>query len=63
MEQVQRLADARPKGSSAVNLTAPQWQEPSTVTGSAEPVSMVKAFSKRKTRPSNEPVSLNDQNP
>src|SRR5437764_15397716 len=33
-EQVHRRAEARPCGSSAVNFTAPQWQEPLRVIGS-----------------------------
>jgi len=33
MEQVHRRAEAKPSVSVTVNLTAPQWQEPSTVTG------------------------------
>src|SRR5690349_12763408 len=36
IEQVQRRAEAKPSGSSAVNFTAPQWHEPSRVTGSLD---------------------------
>jgi hypothetical protein len=42
IEQVQRLADANPLVSVAVNLTAPQWQAPLRVTGSEEPVSVMR---------------------
>jgi hypothetical protein len=40
MEQVQRLADAKPSVSVSANSIAPQWQAPFTVTGLLERVSI-----------------------
>jgi hypothetical protein len=42
MEQVQRRAEAKPSVSVVVNFTAPQWQEPLRVTGSADDVSITR---------------------
>jgi hypothetical protein len=39
IEQVHRLAEASPKGNSAVKPTAPQWQAPLRVMRSVEDVS------------------------
>jgi len=40
IEQVQRRAEANPRVSVAVNRTAPQWQEPVSVTDSLDAVSI-----------------------
>jgi hypothetical protein len=40
IEQVHRRAEAKPSVKVVVNFTAPQWQEPLSVTGSAERVSI-----------------------
>jgi hypothetical protein len=40
IEQVQRLAEAKPSVNVVVNFTAPQWQAPLSVTGAVDDVSI-----------------------
>jgi len=46
IEQVHRRAEAKPSVKVVVNFTAPQWHEPSSVTGSDEEVSITLRLSR-----------------